>query len=752
MAVNPELAPFTLSRGIPSLDDQAVNTIIQLQDCIQQAIQQLNYSTAEFLAELLYAECSILDKSSVYWSEAVYLYVLSLFLNKNYHTAFQISKEFKEYHLGIAYIFSRCALQLSQGLNEAILSLLSITNVFPFNNNNNNNNNNNSHNSNNNTHINAVLNSNLVHIPDLATLNCLLGNLYMKLDHSKEGAFYHSEALAINPYLWESYEAICKMRATIDLKRVFFDITRQKSNTHNNNSASFFSSAPLSHFEPRSQPSLYSKTTKNNINNNNINTPFQSSNSPPSTSASSFSSIQHFSKSQQQQQGNPLIRTYQNKNIQTPKNPTNNNKASSVLPNNISMNLASPSSKQPTISSLAKVYNRNKLLTTPPSKLLSNDRNHQNNNNNIMNKTTFKTPRNLYSSTGRITTSKKNPRSLMNSNSILTNDYSITLPEIMYNFALILRSSSQYNSFKAIRLFDSQIPSHIKDTMPWCLVQLGKLHFEIINYDMSLKYFNRLKDLQPARVKDMEIFSTLLWHLHDKVKSSNLANGLIDTMPNKPETWCCIGNLLSLQKDHDAAIKAFEKATQLDPNFAYAYTLQGHEHSSNDSSDSAKTCYRKALACDPQHYNAYYGLGTSSMKLGQYEEALLYFEKARSINPVNVVLICCCGGSLEKLGYKEKALQYYELACHLQPTSSLSKYKMGQLLYSMTRYNVALQTFEELVKLVPDDATAHYLLGQTYRIVGRKKDAIKELTVAMNLDPKGNQVVIDELQKCHTQE
>ena len=468
------------------MDDQALNTIIQLQDYIQQAIQQLNYSTAEFLAELLYAECSILDKSSVYWSEAVYLYVLSLFLNKNYHAAFQISKESKEYHIGVAYIFSRCALQLSQGVNEAILTLLSLTNVFSSNSNNSNN-----------THINAVMNSSLVHIPDLATLNCLLGNLYMKLDHFKEGAFYHSEALAINPYLWESYEAICKMRATVDLKRVFFDITRQKSNSHHNNAAASFPSTSLSHFEPRSQPSLYSKTNKNSSNNisNNITTPFQLSNSSPSTSASSFSSIQHFSRSQQQQQQvNPSsIRAYQNRNIQTPKNSTNNNKTSSALPTNISMPLASPSSKQPTISSLAKVYNRNKLLTTPPSKLLNNDRSHQANNNNsninfnITNKTTFKTPRNLYSSTGRLTASKKNPRSLIISNSVPANDYSITLPEIMYNFALILRSSSQYNSFKAIRLFESQIPSHIKDTMPWCLVQLGKLHFEIINYDMSLK-------------------------------------------------------------------------------------------------------------------------------------------------------------------------------------------------------------------------------------------------------------------------
>lgn len=56
MAVNPELAPFTLSRGIPSFDDQALSTIIQLQDCILQAIQQLNYSTAEF-----WPNCSMLN-------------------------------------------------------------------------------------------------------------------------------------------------------------------------------------------------------------------------------------------------------------------------------------------------------------------------------------------------------------------------------------------------------------------------------------------------------------------------------------------------------------------------------------------------------------------------------------------------------------------------------------------------------------------------------------------------------------------
>ena len=70
----------------------------------------------------------------------------------------------------------------------------------------------------------------------------------------------------------------------------------------------------------------------------------------------------------------------------------------------------------------------------------------------------------------------------------------------------------------------------------------------------------------------------------------------------------------------------------------------------------------------------------------------------------------------------------------------------------MARYSAALENFEELAKLAPDEATVHFLLGQLYQIMGRKKDAVKEFTVAMNLDPKGNPLIIDALEKCHSEE
>lgn len=41
---------------------------------------------------------------------------------------------------------------------------------------------------------------------------------------------------------------------------------------------------------------------------------------------------------------------------------------------------------------------------------------------------------------------------------------------------------------------------------------------------------------------------------------------------------CVMGNCFSLQKDHESALKFFQRALQLDSHFTYAHTLCGHEY------------------------------------------------------------------------------------------------------------------------------------------------------------------------------
>ena len=40
-------------------------------------------------------------------------------------------------------------------------------------------------------------------------------------------------------------------------------------------------------------------------------------------------------------------------------------------------------------------------------------------------------------------------------------------------------------------------------------------------------------------------------------------------------------------QEHDTALKFFQRAIQLQPDLAYAYTLSGHEHSAKDDFEKA---------------------------------------------------------------------------------------------------------------------------------------------------------------------
>lgn len=67
------------------------------------------------------------------------------------------------------------------------------------------------------------------------------------------------------------------------------------------------------------------------------------------------------------------------------------------------------------------------------------------------------------------------------------------------------------------------------------------------------------------------------------------------------------GNCFSLQREHDIAIKFFTRAIQVDPSFAYAYTLLGHELVLTEELEKALGCFRNAIRLNKRHYNAWYG-------------------------------------------------------------------------------------------------------------------------------------------------
>ena len=58
-------------------------------------------------------------------------------------------------------------------------------------------------------------------------------------------------------------------------------------------------------------------------------------------------------------------------------------------------------------------------------------------------------------------------------------------------------------------------------------------------------------------------------------------------------------------QEHDAALKVFQRALQLAPQFTYAFTLAAHEYFANEDLEKSMQYYQTAIRLDGRHYNAW---------------------------------------------------------------------------------------------------------------------------------------------------
>lgn len=327
-----------------------------------------------------------------------------------------------------------------------------------------------------------------------------------------------------------------------------------------------------------------------------------------------------------------------------------------------------------------------------------------------------------------------NPKLRVEHNATKDIDAVSTLLDLFGRMASAQLALSNYDCQAAIQAYNA-LPSAHRETA-YILSQIGKAYYEQGSHAEAEKFFIRVRQLAPNRLEDMEIYSTVLWHLKSETELAYLAHELVEVDRLSPEAWSAIGNSFSRQNEHEQAIKCFKRSTQLDPHFAYGYTLQGHEFIQNEEFEKALEAYRSAIAVDGRHYNAWYGLGKVYEKMGKWTIAEQHYRTAARINPTHAVLVCCIGVVLEKLKDPEQALHMYTRACSLAPGNPLSRFKKARCLMSLARPREALEELLILRDVVPDEPNVWFLMGRLYKTLRLKAEAVRAFTMALNLDPK----------------
>ncbi|KAJ0989787.1 hypothetical protein J5N97_008143 [Dioscorea zingiberensis] len=302
------------------------------------------------------------------------------------------------------------------------------------------------------------------------------------------------------------------------------------------------------------------------------------------------------------------------------------------------------------------------------------------------------------------------------------------------------RLSCMYRCQEALEVY--QKLSQNQYNTGWVLSQVGKAHFEMVDYFEADRFFDLARRVSAYTLEGMDIYSTVLYHLKEEMKLSYLSQELISTDRLSPQAWCAMGNCYSLLKDHETALKNFQRAVHLDSRFAYAHTLCGHEYVALEDFENGIKCYQRALQVDERHYNSWYGLGVIYLRQEKFQFAEHHFRRAFFINPRSSVLMCYLGMSLHSLRRNEEALEMIEKAILADPKNPLPLYQKANILLSLERYDEALMNLDQLKECAPRETSVYALMGKIYKKLNMHEKAMFYFGLALDLKPPATDVAI----------
>jgi tetratricopeptide (TPR) repeat protein len=235
----------------------------------------------------------------------------------------------------------------------------------------------------------------------------------------------------------------------------------------------------------------------------------------------------------------------------------------------------------------------------------------------------------------------------------------------------------------------------------------------------------------------------------DAIKAYNRAN---EINPNS-DTWYSIGNALLFLRKYDEAIKAYDNALKLNSSFMDAQNNKGEAFRLKGYYIDAISAYNKAIDLDPSNGESWSNKGLALFYLGMYDKAIESFDesiklnpqfglvwnhkdKAIAIDPRSANALIGKGFALCALAKCDEAIKVYDKAIYIDPDSAIAWNSKGLALSILNRDSEALYPFDRAIEIDPDYADAWYNKGIALFSLGDFNEANKCFDKAVELDPE----------------
>ena len=175
---------------------------------------------------------------------------------------------------------------------------------------------------------------------------------------------------------------------------------------------------------------------------------------------------------------------------------------------------------------------------------------------------------------------------------------------------------------------------------------------------------------------------------------------------NRGERYLNRANLLVVNGKWDLALVDYNKAIQVDPNLAIAYSNRGFVYYNQNKWNLALADYNKAIQIDPNLAEPYNNRGLLYYKQKKWDLALADFNKSTQIQS--------------------------------NPNLSLTYSNRGFVYYNQKKWDLALADFNKSIEINPDLAEVYILRSLVWIELGNKSRSIEDLKTAAEIFQQQN--------------
>jgi tetratricopeptide (TPR) repeat protein len=186
--------------------------------------------------------------------------------------------------------------------------------------------------------------------------------------------------------------------------------------------------------------------------------------------------------------------------------------------------------------------------------------------------------------------------------------------------------------------------------------------------------------------------------------------------------------------DYSRAVTLFEKAAEIDPNYAEAWYQIGFCYGMMGRHVEALKASRQAAKLRPEWTQAYLNIGASSFALREYKEAADAYRQATRLDADNPDAHFALGLSLGKLNRTDEEILAYKRALAIKPEYANAYEQLGLAYFKLKRYTEALKAFDELKTYKPEASVYNYI-GECYLETGKIQESIQAFNSAIGFNP-----------------